>query len=120
MEREKRDGKKVRFVQYGCGRRRKNLSGVKTGCVYYNNKKSDEGFERYHADVCEYEDVNTSYCYGVPNGEIIVRKPATVEQTCAIIVNRIPDVINAEPGYVTTSRMPVLKYRIKDLNYYCK
>lgn len=66
------------------------------------------------------EDVNTSYCYGVPNGEIIVRKPATVEQTCAIIVNRIPDVINAEPGYVTTSKMPVLKYRVKDLNYYCK
>lgn len=66
------------------------------------------------------EDTNTSNTYGVPDTNMVVYKPATVEMTCATIVNRIPDVINAEAGFVTTSKMPVLKYRAKDLNVYCK
>ncbi|MDO4545471.1 MAG: dihydrodipicolinate reductase [Bacillota bacterium] len=59
------------------------------------------------------EDINTLTTFGTPNTEAFVRKPATVEMTCATIVNRIPDVINAAAGFVTTSKMPILKYRVK-------
>ena len=41
---------------------------------------------------------------------LVIERPATVELTCASIVNRIPDLINAEPGFVPTSRMGELKY----------
>lgn len=55
---------------------------------------------------------------GEPNTTIVVARPATVELTCATIVNRLPDVINAEPGYITTEKLGDLNYRIKPLNEY--
>ncbi len=57
---------------------------------------------------------------GEPNTTIVVARPATVELTCATIVNRIPDVINGEPGYVSTDKLDELKYRVKPLNEYVK
>ena len=66
------------------------------------------------------EDVYTSVTYGIPDTDIVVKKPDTVEMTCATIVNRIPDVINAPAGYVATSQMPTLKYRAGSLEKYCK
>ena len=57
---------------------------------------------------------------GEPNTTIIVNKPSTVELTCASIVNRIPDLINAKPGFIGTLEMDELKYRIKPLNEYVK
>jgi len=66
------------------------------------------------------EDYGVCHVYGEPDTEFYVKKPATVEMTCATIINRIPDVINAEPGYVTTDRMPLLKFRVHDLDCYCK
>ena len=57
---------------------------------------------------------------GEPTTSIVVARPATVELTCATIVNRLPDVINAKSGYVTTDKMDELKYRVKPLNEYVK
>ena len=57
---------------------------------------------------------------GEPETTIVVSRPATVELTCASIVNRIPDVINAKAGYIPTAQMPDLEYRIKPLNEYVK
>jgi 4-hydroxy-tetrahydrodipicolinate reductase len=57
---------------------------------------------------------------GEPDTTITVRQPATVELTCADIVNRIPDVINARPGFVPTSQMGEPTYRTKDLHEYLK
>ena len=57
---------------------------------------------------------------GEPNTTLVINRPATVELTCATVVNRIPDVINSEPGYVTTEKMGELKYRVKPLNEYVK
>jgi hypothetical protein len=34
------------------------------------------------------------------------------------MVNRIPDVINAPPGYVTVDRLPRLFYRSRPLHHY--
>ena len=65
-------------------------------------------------------DKNEWTVYGEPNTTITVAKPATVELTCGTIVNRIPDVINAPAGYVTTEKMGDLQYKIKPLNEYVK
>lgn len=65
-------------------------------------------------------DKNEWTVYGEPNTTITVARPSTVELTCASIVNRIPDVINAEPGYVTTDRLGDLYYKVKALNEYVK
>lgn len=57
---------------------------------------------------------------GEPNTTLVIARPSTVELTCATIVNRIPDVINAMSGYVTTEKMDELKYRVKPLNEYVR
>ena len=57
---------------------------------------------------------------GEPNTTLVINRPATVELTCASIVNRIPDVINSKPGYVPTEEFGELNYRVKPLNTYVK
>lgn len=56
--------------------------------------------------------------YGEPETTINVNRPATVELTCANLINRIPALIKAEPGYITTDKMPNNVYITKDLNEY--
>ena len=56
-------------------------------------------------------DKNEWTIYGEPDTTFVVTKPSTVELTCASIVNRIPDVIKAESGFIPTSRMGELKYQ---------
>ena len=57
---------------------------------------------------------------GEPNTTIVVERPSTVELTCATIVNRLPDVINARAGYVPTEEICDLQFKIKPLNEYVK
>ena len=63
-------------------------------------------------------DKNEWTIIGEPETTVTVKQPATVELTCADIVNRIPDVINARPGFVSTSEMRTPKYRIETLEKY--
>lgn len=63
-------------------------------------------------------DKNEWTIFGEPDTTITITEPKTVELTCADIVNRIPDVINAEPGFIPTSKMPVPIYRHKPLHEY--
>ncbi len=65
-------------------------------------------------------DKNEWTIIGEPETTVTVQRPATVELTCADIVNRIPDVINAEPGFIPTSKMPEPTYRVKPLHEYLK
>ena len=58
-------------------------------------------------------DKNEWTVYGEPNTTLVITNPNTVELTCATIVNRIPDVINAKPGFIPTSQMGELKSIIK-------
>ncbi len=55
-------------------------------------------------------DRNEWTIYGEPDTTVTINKPATVELTCATIVNRINDVINAEPGFITIDKMDYAKY----------
>lgn len=63
-------------------------------------------------------DKNEWTIVGEPNTTLVINRPATVELTCATIVNRIPDVINARPGFLSTDKMDELMYRTKPLNEY--
>ena len=65
-------------------------------------------------------DKNEWALIGEPNTQVVISRPSTVELTCASIVNRIPDVINAVPGYVPTSKMGEIKYKTRALNEYVK
>lgn len=56
-------------------------------------------------------DSNQWTVYGNPDTKLVIDKPQTVELTCATVVNRIPDVLKAMPGFVPTSRMGELKYK---------
>ena len=58
-------------------------------------------------------DTNTWTIYGEPDTTITINKPDTVRLTCADIVNRLPDVINAEPGFIPTSKLKEGTYKIK-------
>ena len=58
-------------------------------------------------------DKNVWTVEGEPITTITVEKPATVELTCATVVNRIPDGINAEPGYITTEKLGDLQFKNK-------
>lgn len=65
-------------------------------------------------------DKNEWTFYGEPDTTVIVNRPATVELTCATLVNRIPALINSEPGYITTEKLPDNVYLVKPLNEYIK
>jgi 4-hydroxy-tetrahydrodipicolinate reductase len=57
------------------------------------------------------KDVNEWFIEGEPNMRLLMENPATVEMTCACAINRLPDVIAAQPGYVTSEKLPDLKFR---------
>ena len=53
--------------------------------------------------------------FGEPDVSIHVDRPATVELTCANLVNRIPALIKSAPGYVTTDKLPNNRYVVHKL-----
>jgi len=57
-------------------------------------------------------DINEWTIVGEPDTTVTVKRPATVELTCASIVNRLPDLIEAEPGFVPTSSMQDLTFKL--------
>ena len=65
-------------------------------------------------------DKNEWTIQGEPNTTLVINRPATVELTCATIVNRLPDIINSKSGFVSTDKLDELMYRIKPLNEYVK
>lgn len=43
-----------------------------------------------------------------------------MELTCTALVNRIPMLIDAQSGYITTEKMPVNHYIVSELHQYVK
>lgn len=65
-------------------------------------------------------DTNEWTVEGEPSTTIVVNRPNTVELTCATVVNRLPEIINAPSGYYTTEKMPTNSYKVKSLDKYVK
>lgn len=63
-------------------------------------------------------DCNDWTIEGEPTTRVVIERPATPELTCASVINRIVEVLVAEPGYTTTDQMPENIYKSHNLDEY--
>lgn len=63
-------------------------------------------------------DCNDWTIEGEPSTRVVIERPATAELTCATVINRIVEVLCAQPGYTTTDQMPENIYKAFNLDKY--
>lgn len=50
---------------------------------------------------------------GEPTTTVVINRPCTVEMTCATVVNRLREIVEAPAGYVTTEKLKDLSFKKK-------
>ncbi len=100
-------------------------AGDATGTEFVVTTETEEGItlETHNLGYVYGEndiDMNRWTFEGEPNTDIVMDKPDTVRLTCSNLINRIPELINSKPGYVTTDKFPNPVYMVKDMNEYVK
>lgn len=63
-------------------------------------------------------DCNDWTIEGEPSTRVVIERPSTVELTCATVINRITELLCAEPGYTTTDKMCENFYKAQNLDKY--
>ena len=63
-------------------------------------------------------DCNDWIIEGEPTTQVTINRPQTVELTCASVINRIPEVLCAPAGFITTDMMPENNYKYGDMRDY--
>ena len=76
----------------------------------------------FTAKIFGEEDVETNIwnIKGVPNIHMQQDNFPGWEITCTTVVNRIPDILNAEPGFITAEKLAPSKYRALPMEHYVK
>lgn len=90
-------------------------AGMATGMSAIVTTETEEGITletecigKVYADTdC---DRNVWTIVGEPETTMVIERPQTVELTCATIINRIPDVLRSDAGFIPTSQMGELDY----------
>ena len=91
-------------------------AGDATGMSAVVTTETEEGITLVTKCVCKVYapdefDINEWTVEGEPNTTITVQRPATVELTCASVVNRLPDLVAAKPGFVPTAEFGELNFK---------
>jgi 2,4-diaminopentanoate dehydrogenase len=65
---------------------------------------------------------NECFIKGIPelHYKLFIKEVEIKSTSVSSMVNRIPDVLNNEPGFITAEKLPKLKFKVLPLQYYLK